>query len=293
MLEVSNAMTQACTDKVFMLVGQGWALDAGQEKTSASAVSSPRCRRIGVDGVRARARAWCSRWPTPAISATLCFGYQMAAAFPDAVKKTAFVFANYSATHREQGQARPRFRRRASTSSTAISEYNIGGESDWKPFANNLKACGAEVVYWVGVARTRTSRTSSPRPSRSAIAPSWIADANSYDASFAKWNGENGGAADNVYVRMAFVPVRGGRQVAGHAEVPRDRRQVQAARSACSARRPRRTSCCGPRVSRRAARPVTPKCVIAEIGKLKDWTAGGLHVPTNPGENRRRPAASC
>ena len=30
-LQVTQAMTQACNDKVFMLVGQGWVLDAGQE----------------------------------------------------------------------------------------------------------------------------------------------------------------------------------------------------------------------------------------------------------------------
>ena len=30
-LQVTQAMTQACNDKVFMLVGQGFVLDAGQE----------------------------------------------------------------------------------------------------------------------------------------------------------------------------------------------------------------------------------------------------------------------
>ena len=32
--------------------------------------------------------------------------------------------------------------------------YNIAGESDWKPFASNLKACGVQAVVWVGLARS-------------------------------------------------------------------------------------------------------------------------------------------
>ena len=34
----------------------------------------------------------------------------------------------------------------------------------------------------------------------------WVTDPNQYTASFAKWNGQNGGAANNVYVRMTGVP---------------------------------------------------------------------------------------
>ena len=28
--------------------------------------------------------------------------------------------------------------------------YNIAGESDWKPIASNLKACGVQTAVWVG-----------------------------------------------------------------------------------------------------------------------------------------------
>ena len=83
-------------------------------------------------------------------------------------------------------------------------EYNIQGESDWKPFVQRLKDCGAEVVYFTG----------SPYPNFENVLdaaaqigyqPKWITDANFYDEAFAKWNVS--GNADNVYVRQAFIPL--------------------------------------------------------------------------------------
>ena len=38
------------------------------------------------------------------------------------------------------------------------------------------------------------------------------------------------------------------------------------------------------------ASKVTAECVLAKIGTLEDWTAGGLHVPTEPAKNE---AAAC
>ena len=128
-------------------------------------------------------------------------------------------------------------------------EYNIAGESDWKPFAQTLKDCGAEVVYY-RASRTRTCRTCSTTPPRSTTRPIWIVDLNAYLQSFADWNATGNG--DNVYLRTAFYPFEQADDVPPPSSTWTSSRPT-AATPACSvcSRPPR--SCCGPPPPTRAA----------------------------------------
>ena len=53
--EVTNAMTQAC-EEVFMLVGQGWVFDSGQETIRQGCGLSVGARLRGEPGVQQRRR---------------------------------------------------------------------------------------------------------------------------------------------------------------------------------------------------------------------------------------------
>ena len=148
--DVVNAMTQACGE-VFMLVGEGWALDSAQEETRVGCglpavpdlLGEPRVRQRPADcpagaepGRLLHRRGSPASWPR---------------LFPDEVKKAVGDVRQLRRHHRHQGQGRPDVpRRSASSSSTARIEYNIAGEPDWKPFAQTLKDCGAEIVYYSG-----------------------------------------------------------------------------------------------------------------------------------------------
>src|SRR5690606_3452430 len=83
--------------------------------------------------------------------------------------------------------------------------YNIAGEPDWRPFAENLKACGVEMVAYVG-SPTPNLQNLMAASGQVGFDPIGYADANNYSASFAEWNGSNGNVADDLYVRMAFTP---------------------------------------------------------------------------------------
>jgi hypothetical protein len=96
-LQVTQAMTQACNDKVFMLVGQGWVLDAGQETIRIG------CKLATIPGFAvgtAFAHGSGMQQPIPSagdqVPASAAF--QVAKLFPDAVKKAALVFAEFPAT---------------------------------------------------------------------------------------------------------------------------------------------------------------------------------------------------
>ena len=153
----------------------------------------------------------------------------------------------------------------------------------WKPFATNLKSCGVQAVVWVG----------SPDPNMEnflnaskqvGFTPIWVTDPNGYTAAFAKWNGQNGGAGNNVYVRMTGVPFEFADKVPAvkqyvdlvnqsHGTIGLLGEQSASAFLLWATG----VKSCGS--------AVTAKCVLDAAAAQKSWTGGGLHIPTDPGAN--------
>jgi ABC-type branched-subunit amino acid transport system substrate-binding protein len=277
-LEVNNVMLSACSE-VFMLVGEGWALDSAQEET-----------RVGC-GLGAVA-AWAvspefSHGPfmvTPLPNPTDYWPLQnatvLAAAFPEQVKRTALVYANFAATIDTKDKVVATYPSVGFEFLPCDQPYNISGEDDWKPFVQNLKDCEAEVVYFAG----------SPNPNfqnfLSSAAqldyhPIYITETNFYEEGFAEWNAQNGGIADDVYFRMAFAPLS---EAPINPAVQQFLDIVQGNGGDVSQLGMQATSAfllwatavkaCGDNVTR--------DCVFTEIAKITQWTGGGLHAPTNP-----------
>ena len=90
--------------------------------------------------------------PIPATGdqASISSAYELAKMFPDAVKKAAIVFAEFPATRETRDKAAAAYPQAGWKFLNCDQIYAIGGESDWKPFASNLKKCGVEAVVWVG-----------------------------------------------------------------------------------------------------------------------------------------------
>src|SRR5437016_595709 len=196
-LQVTQVMTQACNDKVFMLVGQGYVLDDGQETLRI------KCKLSSVPGYAvstAFAHGSGVEEPIPAagdeVSASSAF--EVAQMFPDAVKKAALVFAEFPATRETRDKAAAAYPKAGWHFLNCDQKYNIAGESDWKPFASTLKACGVQAVVWVGSPDPNLENFLNASKQVGFAPQAWATDPNQYTAAFAKWNGQNGGAADNV-----------------------------------------------------------------------------------------------
>ena len=283
-LEAKNAMTQACSDKVFMLVGQGWSLDAAQEDVRIGCQLST-VPTYSVSTAFAHGPGMRQSTPNPGDQYTLAFGYQMATTLgAEPIKKTAYMYANYSATLESKAKAAAALPTAGFGDLKCDQVYNIGGESDWKPFMNNLKSCGAEVVYFVGSPAPNFQNVLTAAKQVGFAPKAWMVDANFYDSAFAKWNGENAGAGDNVYVRMAYVPFEEASKVPAVQKYidiitkSNGKQGLLGAQTAASFLLwATAVKACGS--------TVTAKCVLAEIDKQKDWTAGGLHAPTTPTKN--------
>jgi hypothetical protein len=204
--------------------------------------------------------------------------------FPDAVKKAALVFAEFPATRETRDKAAAAYPKAGWKFLPCDQIYNVGGESDWKPFATNLKTCGVEAVVWVGSPDPNFENFLNAAKQVGFTPKAWVSDPNQYTASFAKWNGENGGAADNVYVRMTGVPFEFA------SDVPAVKKYMDLVENSGGT-----TGLLGEQAAsafllwatgvKSCGSNVTAKCVLDAAGQQKDWTGGGLHLPADPGAN--------
>jgi ABC-type branched-subunit amino acid transport system substrate-binding protein len=277
--EVNNVMLEACR-QVFMLVGEGWALDSGQEATRLGC-DLPAVPTYSVSPEFANAPLMFQPVPNPVDYTPVQIASAMSEKFPQAIKKTAPMYANYAATIDTKDKMLASYPKFGFEFLNCPQEYSITGEADWRPFAQKLKECGAQVVYFTG----------SPAPNfqnyleAAALVdfdPIYITDANFYDQAFAKWNVN--GYADKVYIREAYIPL----EEASENKATQDYLDIveanggdvnQLGQQAASAFLlwATQAKACGAELTR--------ACMLDKLSKVTKWTGGGMHAETSPGEN--------
>ena len=278
-LEAANVMTEACT-QVFMLVGEGFAFDGGAEQKRVEC-GLPAVPGYSVSAAFAHGPLMSQAVPNPTDFAPMQMTAAIAKAFPAEIKKSAVMFANYSATIETKEKVLATYPHFGFNFLPCPQEYNIAGESDWKPFAQKLKDCGAQVVYFTG----------SPYPNfenfldaanQLDYKPIYMTDANFYDEAFAKWNKD--GLGDKVYVREAFPPLDEADSVKAIKDyisivdaVGGDKDQL--GEQAMSSFMLWATAA-------KACPALTRDCIQTELKKITKWTGGGLHAETNPTSNK-------
>jgi ABC-type branched-subunit amino acid transport system substrate-binding protein len=282
LLQVAEAMTQACNDKVFMLVGEGWALDAGQEQIRIDCQLSA-IPTYTVSTAFAHGSGMVQPAPNPGDESVASPAFQLAELYPEAVKKAAFVFAEYPPTRETRDKAVAGYPAAGWTFLDCDQIYNIAGEADWKPFAENLKACGAEMVVYVG----------SPTPNLQNLLtaaqqvdydPIWTTDANNYTQAFAEWNAANGDAAHNLYVRMAYTPF----ELADQSPATQkflDLNEASGGKLGLLGAQTASAFLLWATAASECGSDLTAKCVLDNAGAQSAWTGGGLQTAMNVGAN--------
>jgi hypothetical protein len=114
--------------------------------------------------------------------------------------------------------------------------------------------------------------------------PVWYADANNYVQSFADWNGANGNAGNNVYVRMGYVPFEFADQVPA---VKQFLQLVAESKAKLGLLGDQAVSAflLWATAAKECGSNLTPKCVLDNASKQTAWTAGGLQTAMNVGAN--------
>ena len=279
-LEANNAMLEACTE-VFMLVGQGFALDGSAEQTRVGC-QLPQVPGYSVSSTVAHGPLSYQPVPNPVDTTPTGQAYMLAEKFPTQVKKAAVVYGDFAATQESTEKVLATYPAAGwEFLSDCQQTYPISGTVQWAPYVQKLKECGAEFVYFSG----------SPLPNfqnfldaaaQADYKPLWITDANFYDEAFVAANAN--GNADNVYMRMAFVPFE---QASTNKATQQYLDLVKAGGGSPSLLGAQATSAfllwataakeCGANLSR--------QCVLDNLAKVTEWTGGGLHAQANPGKN--------
>jgi ABC-type branched-subunit amino acid transport system substrate-binding protein len=278
-LDVNNAMISACSE-VFMLVGEGWALDSAQEQTRIGC-GLPAVPTYTVSPEFANATLMYQPVPNPVDFQPVTVANYFAKTFPDKIKKTAMMFANFAATRDTKDKYFTTYTQLGFEFLDCPQEYNIAGEDDWKPFVQSLADCGAEIVLYVG----------SPAPNfenflvaadQLGYKPLYGLEGNFYDDEFAKWN--TSGIGDNSYVRIANLPFEATEQSKALQDY---RRIVEGAGGDISLLGVNAASAfllwataadaCGAELTR--------QCVLDQLANVHEWDGGGLAGPSDPGNN--------
>ena len=276
---VVNAMTQAC-DEVFMLVGNAWALDSAQEETRLGC-ELPSVPTYSVSPEFANAPLTAQAVPNPADIYTAGWAGQVAELFPEEIKHASVMYGNFAATIDTKDKVVQTFPEYGFEFLDCPQEYNIAGESDWKPFAQKLKDCGAEVVYYSG----------QPYPNMQNLLddaaqidyhPIWLVDANAYLQSFADWNATGNG--DRVYLRTAFTPFE---QADDNPATQQylDIIEENGGDTSLLAEQSTSSFLLWATAAKACGADLTRQCVLDELDTITSWDGGGLHAETNPGDN--------
>ena len=278
--EVNNVMADAC-QKDFMLVGEGWSGDSSQEavRLGCKLAAVP---TFSVSAAFANAALMVQPVPNPIDYTPVEIAAAMQKQFPDKITKTAVMFANYASTIDTKDKVLASYPNFGFKFLDCPQQYNIAGESDWKPFVQRLKDCGAEMVYFTG----------SPAPNFENVLdaakqigydPIWITDANFYDEAFAKWN--TNGNADNVYVREAFIPLE---EASSNPATQQYLDIVKATGGDVNQLGMQGASAflLWATGAKQCGSTLTSACVMNNLAQVTEWTGGGLHASTNPASNK-------
>jgi hypothetical protein len=275
---VVNAVTEACGE-VFMLVGNAWASDVNQEETRIGC-GLPSVPTYAVSADFANAPLAVQPVPNPADIFAAGSAGQIAELYPDEVTNASVMFGNFAATIDTKDkvvQAYPDF---GWEFLDCPQEYDILGVPDWKPFAQKLSDCGAEIVYYSGQAFPNLQNMLDDSAQLD-YEPIWVTDSNNYLQSFADWN--SGGNGDKVHIRSAFVPfeyAEDGSATQQYVDIVTENGGdiSQLGQQATSAFLLWATAA-------KECEELTRDCVLDELHQITSWDGGGLHAESNPGEN--------
>jgi ABC-type branched-subunit amino acid transport system substrate-binding protein len=276
--EANNVMTEACR-QVFMLVGQGFALDNSSEQTRVT------CGLPSVAGYATNPEVTTGPMmfqpaPTPPDIYNIQMAYAFANAFPEKVKHAASVYAEIPTIVAAVSRTAASFPQAGWNFVDCDQAYPLSAPS-WLPIVQRLKDCGVEVVFFAG----------SPAPNfenlldaaqQADYHPVWASARNSYEETFAAWN--QNGNADDVYIQTQVVPFENADSnaavrdyldiVKGHGGEVSLLGSLSTSAFLLWARAAQQ---CGADLSR--------DCVVKNVEATTSWDAGGLQAPANVGKN--------
>ena len=163
-------------------------------------------------------------------------------------------------------------------------QYPAAGPTTWAPYVQAMKDKGVEGIIWVGEPENLAKFQQEMQ--NAAFSVKWIrTDVNHYDA---KLTDVGGAAIANTYMPSSFAPFEDA------AKNPATQQYLDAfAKYKPDAKTKAALGVQAwsswmlfAQAARNCGSELTRKCVYENAKKIHTWTGGGLHAPTDPGNNR-------
>ena len=285
-VNVEAAMTKACTD-VFAMVGGGYAMD-DLEFSGKDASDFHKCGLIDIPGFavsvdKSLSNGQVQPVPNPANAKSAQWIIDFKKLYPEESKKTVVV---YSKDLPSLEAVKVQF--------DAVVEAEGGIENlepvtyglvvtDWGPYAEKVIESGATSLYWIGEPGNAASFVKILREK------GWdgvfLNEANLYDSVFTEIGGA---AADGSIVRTAFHPFEEADKWPAIQQYLDNLEKYKPGGKAAFLG-VQGTSAwllfavAADKCATENDGVISRDCVLSEANAVNDWTAGGLHSPTDPG----------
>lgn len=285
-LNVEAAMTKACTN-VFAMVGGGYAMD-NLEFSGKEGSDFHKCGLIDIPGItvsvdKSLSNGQVQPVPNPADKKSAQWIIDFKELYPEESKKTVVV---YSKDLPSLEAIKVQF--------DAVVEEEGGIENldpvtyglvvtDWGPYAEKVIETGATSVYWIGEPGNGASFVKVLR--QKGWDGVFLNEANLYDPLFIETAGD---AAEDAVVRTAFHPLEEAdlwpatqQYVDNMEKYAPDGKAAFLGLQGTSAWL--LFSVAADTCASENDGVIDRACVLSEANAVSDWTAGGLHAPTDPG----------
>ncbi len=278
---IASAIQGACDGGNFFLVGEGWSFDSAQEEIRRSC-SLPAVPAYTVSGEFAMAPDVYTGIPNPAdevSSGTFALTAQL---FPDDVHAVATLGGNIAATQETIEKVRAAAPEFGWTFAGPPFEYDVFGEiADWTPIVKEVQASGARMIYWLGNCLPLLQRFTQTAHQNGLDVPI-VSEPTLYSEPCKQANSD--GTLNNLYIRFPYTPFEEAATNPATAEYIRliegsgGKTSLLGMEGASSFLLWAQAAAgCGPELTR--------QCVLDGLAGVHSWTAGGLHVETDPGGN--------
>lgn len=283
LFNAGQVILEAC-DQVFMLVGQGWSVDAEAE-ASRVACEMTSVPGYSVSAAFAHGPGMNQAMPNPADQQNFGHGWIVEEKVADPlgldVANSAAVYANYVATEETWQKIEASWPGNTGFEFPTQVIYNVAGEDDWTPFALELKNAGTEVVYYSGscIPNYQGLRQAADVNEFDAI---WTMETNFYEEACAAANTD--GSMDDTYIRTAYVPMEEAEFNPATADFL-DIVESEGILPSLLGQQAVSSFLLWATAASACGSELTSDCVLDEIALIDDWTGHGMHVATNPAGN--------
>ena len=276
-----NTVTQQACKSDFMLVGEGWALDEAAEGTRVG------CNLVAVPGYTvgpdyANGPMVFQGVPNPVDYLPASPYYEMAQLFPNLIDKTDVLHTTLaSATEVSYNKDLEAMAAAGWTNANCGVTINYNGEPDYKPFAQKFQSCGVKIIFNnLGAGPPLFGMLTAI--DQLGLKPTYLMETNDYTTQLSSWNAS--GLGDNIYLRDAFVPLEEASQVPA---VQKYLDIVKAVGGKVSQLGQQSSSSflLWATAAKACGSTLTRQCMVNNLSKVHTWTGGGLHAPTDPGNN--------